>query len=71
DISFGGLGSNEKFTTVIPRTKKGIDLFSKVKDENIIKCAELDIINIKQMKDQISEFSHSKTKRKDNYMNDL
>jgi coenzyme F420 hydrogenase subunit beta len=71
DISFGGLGSNEKFTTVIARTKKGMDLISKVKNEKIIKCADLDAINIDRMKDQISEFSHSKTNRKVNYMNDL
>jgi len=71
DISFGGLGSNEKFTTVIPRTNKGMSLISKVLNENIIKCADLDITNINKMKDQISEFSHSKTKRRENYMNDL
>jgi len=71
DISFGGLGSNEKFTTVIPRTKKGIDLLSRVKNEKIIKCADIDTIDIDKMNAQISEFSHSKTKRKENYMNDL
>lgn len=71
DISFGGLGSNEKFTTVIPRTNKGMNLMSKVLNENIIKCADLDTKNINKMKDHISEFSHLKTKRKENYMSKL
>ena len=71
DISFGGLGSKDKFTTVIPRTNKGMDLISKVINENIIKRANLDITSINQMKDQISQFSHSKTKRKVNFMNNL
>jgi len=71
DISFGGLGSNEKFTTVIPRTNKGMNLISKVLSEDTIKCANLDTTSINKMKDQISEFSHSKTKRKENYMKNL
>jgi coenzyme F420 hydrogenase subunit beta len=71
DISFGGLGSNERFTTVIPRTKKGKDLISAVISEKIIKCADLDTQVIDKMKDKISEFSHSKTERKEKYMNNI
>jgi coenzyme F420 hydrogenase subunit beta len=71
DISFGGLGSEDKFTTVIPRTDKGMNLISKVKNENIITCKNLEARNINQMKDLISKFSISKIKRNENYMNSI
>ena len=71
DISFGGLGSKEKFTTVIPRTDKGMDLLSKVLNANIIKCTDLEGADINQMKELISKFSYSKMKRSENYMNNL
>ncbi|MHA2398956.1 MAG: Coenzyme F420 hydrogenase/dehydrogenase, beta subunit C-terminal domain [Promethearchaeota archaeon] len=71
DISFGGLGSNEKFTTVIPRTDKGMSLLSKALNENIIKCTDLEVTEINQMKELIAKFSYSKIKRNENYMNNL
>ncbi|MHA1344472.1 MAG: Coenzyme F420 hydrogenase/dehydrogenase, beta subunit C-terminal domain, partial [Promethearchaeota archaeon] len=42
DISFGGLGSPDKYTTVITRTKKGEKLFSEAMDSGVIKCLDLD-----------------------------
>ena len=71
DISFGGLGSEDKFTTVVPRTNKGMELISKVLDANVIKCADLDATRINQMKELISKFSLLKTKRKEKYMKNL
>jgi len=71
DISFGGLGSEDKFTTVIPRTKKGIELINKVINENLIKCTVLNDLRKSQMEDLISKFSKLKAKRRDNYIKAL
>ncbi|MFX1447817.1 MAG: Coenzyme F420 hydrogenase/dehydrogenase, beta subunit C-terminal domain [Promethearchaeota archaeon] len=68
DISFGGLGSPDKYTTVITRTEKGKKLFSKVLDAGIIKCADLDSDKKKEMIELISQFSQSKIKRKEEFM---
>ena len=71
DISFGGLGSPEKYTTVIPRTEKGKAVFKKALEAGIIK--ELDIDNEKKqkMKDLISQFSSSKVARREQFINNL
>ena len=71
DISFGGLGSADKFTTVITRTEKGKKLFSQVLDTGIIKCANLDSSKKKAMIKLITQFSHSKIKRKEEFMKNL
>jgi coenzyme F420 hydrogenase subunit beta len=71
DISFGGLGSPDKYTTVIPRTEKGKKLFRKVLDENIIKSLDLKAPEIENMKQLISKFSHSKMKREVSFVKNL
>ncbi|UCC19008.1 MAG: Coenzyme F420 hydrogenase/dehydrogenase, beta subunit C-terminal domain [Promethearchaeota archaeon] len=71
DISFGGLGSPDKFTTVIPRTEKGIKLFNKVQDEGIIKCLELDSAKKLHMKELIIHMSQQKIKRKEDFIKKL
>ena len=71
DISFGGLGSSDKYTTVITRTEKGKNLFSQVHDAGIIKCADLDSSKKKTMIELISQFSQSKIKRKEEFMKNL
>ncbi|MFX1487975.1 MAG: Coenzyme F420 hydrogenase/dehydrogenase, beta subunit C-terminal domain, partial [Promethearchaeota archaeon] len=71
DISFGGLGSPEKFTTIIPRTDKGMKIISKVFDEKKIKCADLNAQSISKMRDLLFKFSQLKLKRRDNFMNKL
>ncbi|NVM45345.1 MAG: Coenzyme F420 hydrogenase/dehydrogenase, beta subunit C-terminal domain [Candidatus Lokiarchaeota archaeon] len=71
DISFGGLGSPDKYTTVITRTEKGKKLFSKVLDAGIIKCRDLDSNKKRDMIELISQFSHSKIKRKEEFMKNL
>jgi len=71
DISFGGLGSSDKYTTVIIRTEKGKKLFSQVLDAGIIKCEDLDPSKKKAMIELISQFSHSKIKRKEEFMKKL
>ena len=71
DISFGGLGSTDKYTTVIPRTDKGKKLFQKVLDKNIIKSLKLDTKAKTDMKELLIKFSESKIKRKEEFMKNL
>jgi coenzyme F420 hydrogenase subunit beta len=71
DISFGGLGSPDKYTTVITRTEKGKKLFSRVLDAGIIKCTDLDSNKKKFMIELISQFSQLKIKRKEEFMKNL
>ena len=71
DISFGGLGSPDKHTTVITRTEKGKKLFSQVLDAGIIKCADLDSNKKKEMIELISQFSQSKIRRKEEFMKNI
>ncbi|MFX1323207.1 MAG: Coenzyme F420 hydrogenase/dehydrogenase, beta subunit C-terminal domain, partial [Promethearchaeota archaeon] len=71
DISFGGLGSPNKYTTVITRTKKGKNIFTKALDAGIIKNLDLDQAKKKKMVDLISQYSQSKLQRQQNFMNNL
>jgi len=71
DISFGGLGSSDKYTTVIPRTEKGIKIFSQAVESGIIRCADLDTNKKNKMIELISQFSKSKIKRKEEFMSNL
>jgi len=63
DISFGGLGSQDKFTTVIPRTEKGKKIFSEAREAGIFDCLELDNKKEKRMEDLIKKMAQSKIKR--------
>jgi coenzyme F420 hydrogenase subunit beta len=71
DISFGGLGSPDKYTTVIPRTQKGKEILSKVINAGIISCKDLDPTKKNKMIELISQFSQSKIKRKEEFMKTL
>ncbi|MFX0043346.1 MAG: Coenzyme F420 hydrogenase/dehydrogenase, beta subunit C-terminal domain [Candidatus Hodarchaeota archaeon] len=71
DISFGGLGSPDKYTTVITRTKKGKDILSRALDAGVIKSLDLDEIKKKKMINIINQYSQSKLKRQENFMNNL
>jgi len=71
DISFGGLGSQDKYTTVIPRTDKGKEVFRKIVNDKIIKCIELDASRKNKMKELMTQFSQSKISRKENFMKNL
>ena len=71
DISFGGLGSPDKFTTVIPRTKKGVDLISDLKHKEVISCSGLDETSKDQMKEKISKFSLLKVNRRNKFLDNL
>ena len=70
DISFGGLGSPDKVTTVIVRTKKGKDIINKAIKAGVIKSLNLNIINKKEMKEKITQFSRSKIIRTEKIMRD-
>jgi coenzyme F420 hydrogenase subunit beta len=71
DISFGGLGSPDKYTTVIPRTEKGSKLFHKVLDEKIIKKLVIDAPEKNNAKELIKKFSHSKMEREGSFVKNL
>ncbi|MFX1239216.1 MAG: Coenzyme F420 hydrogenase/dehydrogenase, beta subunit C-terminal domain, partial [Promethearchaeota archaeon] len=66
DISFGGLGSAEKFTTVLTRTQKGVDILKRVIDAGKIRSLDLSEGEILKMKKLIIQFSLSKLKRYNN-----
>ena len=68
DISFGGLGSPDKFTTVITRTEKGKKIISNAIDTGVIKCLELDNTSKNKMKEIITKFSKLKRKRTEDFM---
>ncbi len=63
DISFGGLGSPEKFTTVITRTKKGQELFERIIDDGVLKCLNLVPTELSPLKNTINQFSRLKINR--------
>lgn len=71
DISFGGLGSPEKYTTVIVRTEKGEKVFNEALRAGIIKKIELDDSKINQLKALLTEFSYNKVKRRETFMKKL
>ncbi|MEJ2293297.1 MAG: Coenzyme F420 hydrogenase/dehydrogenase, beta subunit C-terminal domain [Candidatus Lokiarchaeota archaeon] len=71
DISFGGLGSPEKYTTVIPRTEKGKEILKKALEANVIKSLALSDDKKQEMLNIISKFSKSKWTRKEQFMNNL
>ena len=71
DISFGGLGSPDKYTTVIPRTEKGKNILSQVINAGIINCLDLDSNKKTKMIELISQFSQSKIKRKEDFLKNI
>ena len=68
DISFGGLGSPDDFTTVITRTEKGRQVVNNALKEGIISNLELDSETEKHMKDLLIAYSISKIARKESFM---
>jgi len=71
DISFGGLGSPDKYTTIITRTEKGKKLFSKILDAGIIRCIDLDLEKKKKMIELITQISQAKIQRKEEFMKNI
>ena len=70
DISFGGLSSPDKFTTVIVRTKKGKEIINQMINTGKIKSLNLSISSKKEMKEKITQFSQSKIRRSEKNMKD-
>ncbi|MBY8989072.1 MAG: Coenzyme F420 hydrogenase/dehydrogenase, beta subunit C-terminal domain [Candidatus Lokiarchaeota archaeon] len=68
DVSFGGLGSPENFTTVITRTKKGRKIIAEALNRGIIQSLEVDSSTEKHVKDLLLQYSISKIERKDNFL---
>jgi coenzyme F420 hydrogenase subunit beta len=71
DISFGGLGSPDKYTTVITRTDKGKEIFKKATNAGVLHITDLNDEKKKKMIDLISQYSQAKLKRKENFMKNL
>ncbi|MBD3254856.1 MAG: hypothetical protein GF383_07170, partial [Candidatus Lokiarchaeota archaeon] len=68
DISFGGLASPSKYTTVITRTEKGKEIFAKAVNAGVIKCSDLEPSKKENMIELIAHFSQSKIERKEKFM---
>ncbi|MFX1478469.1 MAG: Coenzyme F420 hydrogenase/dehydrogenase, beta subunit C-terminal domain [Promethearchaeota archaeon] len=69
DISFGGLGSPDKFTTVITRTKKGANIIRKAMDLRVIKSISMDKTSKNKMKEILAQFCQYKINRFGNFVN--
>jgi len=68
DVSFGGLGSQDKFTTIITRTNKGKKVISKAIEAGIINCEKLENIKKEKIKETLIEISQSKLKRYESFI---
>ena len=68
DISFGGLGSPDKFTTVIARTEKGRDVILNALEKGVIRRQKLNIACKNEMIELITQFSQSKIRRYENFL---
>ncbi|MFX1380233.1 MAG: Coenzyme F420 hydrogenase/dehydrogenase, beta subunit C-terminal domain [Promethearchaeota archaeon] len=68
DISFGGLGSPDKFTTVITRTKKGDEIFKKALKAGVIRREDIDHKRLTEIKELLTKLSKQKIMRKDSFM---
>ncbi len=71
DISFGGLGSPDKYTTVITRTNKGQKIFTDALSAKVIRPLDLDENKKTKMKSYIAQYSQNKIKRFETFMKDL
>jgi len=64
DVSFGGLGSPDNFTTVITRTKKGRQLMAEALKNGAIQSLELDRAAGNRIKDVLLRYAIAKMERK-------
>ena len=64
DVSFGGLGSPENFTTVITRTKKGRQLIAEAIRNGAIQSLEINATMGKRIKDLLLRYAIAKMERK-------
>ena len=71
DISFGGLSSPDKYTTVVTRTDKGEKILLKAISDGVIRASSLDELKKNNMIELISQFSRSKIARKEKFMKNL
>jgi coenzyme F420 hydrogenase subunit beta len=68
DLSFGGLGSPQDYTTVLVRTEKGERIFKQALNAGIIEALELEDSEKKKMVDIISQFAEKKKMRKEQFI---
>ena len=67
DLSFGGLASPEKFTTVLARTQKGRDLMLKSIKAEVLSCRKLSGQEKQDMVKTLMRYSESKIQRKNDF----
>ncbi len=68
DISFGGLGSPEKYTTVLVRTKQGQKLFEQALEAGIITALELKEGQKNKMIELITQYAKKKRLREEKFI---
>lgn len=71
DISFGGLGSEDKYTTILPRSDKGRSIILKAIKAGIINCKNLTSTDKEQLETLLIAQSKSKIKRKEEFLKEL
>jgi coenzyme F420 hydrogenase subunit beta len=71
DISFGGLGSSDKYTTILTRTAKGQKIITEALGAKVIRSLDLDDNKKNKIKTNLSQYSQSKLKRFETFMKDL
>jgi len=71
DLSFGGLGSQNKYTTVIIRTEKGEKIINEALNEGIIMKLDLDVSKKQKTRDFLIDYSKKKIERRERFMNNL
>ena len=69
DISFGGLGSPDKYTTILSRSEKGRSIILKAIKAKKIRCTQLKALEKENLKDNIAQYSLNKVKRRENFFN--
>ncbi len=67
DISFGGLGSPDKYTTILTRSEKGRSIILKAIKAKKIKCTHLKTSVKDNVKELITKYSIKKVKRRENF----
>ena len=67
DISFGGLGSPDKYTTILIRSEKGRSIIFKAIKSKKIRCTHLNASLKEKLKELITKYSLNKIKRRENF----
>lgn len=67
DLSFGGLGSPDKYTTILARTSKGRGLIFKALKSKILKCRSINSTEKTKILNKISKYCQLKIERQQKF----